>query len=74
MIITFLVRSKQFHDRAYHRFYTTIEGAFDLAYIIDTNNKVLEFKCLWDECILDTIPGSSYKPSKLVKTFDYTKE
>ncbi len=74
MLITFLVRSTQFHDKAYHRFYTDISGAFDLAYIINEHPKTIEFKCLLDECILTEIPGSSYKPSKLVKYFDYQKE
>jgi hypothetical protein len=73
MIITFLVRSRAF-DVGYHRFYSSIEGAFNLAYILNENPKVLEFKCLFDEVILDEIPASSYKPSKLVKKFDYTKE
>ncbi len=74
MLITFLVRSTQFHGKAYLRFYTDIEGAFDLAYIIDTHPKTIEFKCLIDEWALEEIPGSSYKPAKLVRTFDYTKE
>lgn len=74
MLITFLVRSKQFHECSYHRFYADIKGAFDLAYIIDSNHKTIEFKCLLDETVLDIIPGSSYKPAKLVAKFDYTKE
>lgn len=74
MLITFLVRSKSWSDKAYHRFYSDIEGAFNLAYILNNDPKVLEIKCLYDEIVLDIIPGSQYKPSKLVKTFDYTKE
>lgn len=74
MLITFLVRSAQFSDKAYQRFYTDINGAFDLAYIINQHPKTIEFKCLYDEVILEEIPGSSYKPSKLVKHFNYSKE
>lgn len=75
MLITFLVRSKQFrNDNAYLRFYAGIEGAFDLAYIINNNPSTIEFKCLFDECIVTEIPGSAYKPSKLVSIFDYSKE
>jgi len=74
MLITFLVRSRQFQSSAYKRFYTDIEGAFDLAYIINEHPKTLEFKCLFDEVIMAEIPGSCYKPNKLVQYFDYTKE
>lgn len=74
MLVTFLVRSRQFAYTSYHRMYCGVEAAFDFAYIINEHPKTLEFKCLLDECTLDEIPGSSYKPSKLVKTFDYTKE
>ena len=74
MLITFLVRSKQFPDKAHHRFYCGVEAAFDLAYIINEHPKTIEFKCLFDECILTEIPGSAYKPSKLVIVFNYTKE
>jgi len=74
MLITFLVRSRQFHSVSYHRFYSDIKGAFDLAYILNEHPKTLEFKCLVDECIVLEIPGSSYKPEKLVRAFDYTKE
>lgn len=73
MIITFLVRSRAF-DVSYHRFYSSIEGAFNLAYMINEDSRVIEFKCLFDEVVLDEIPASRYKPSKLVRTFDYTKE
>jgi len=73
MIVTFLVRSRSF-TVSYLRFLTEVEGAFDLAYILQNNTKVIEFKCLIDECLLAEIPGSSYKPSKLVQKFDYTKE
>jgi len=74
MLITFLVRSKQFHDKSYLRFYTDVTGAFDLAYILNEHPKTIEFKCLYDECILTEIPGTSYKPSKLVTSFNYAKE
>lgn len=73
MIITFLVRVTA-GPRAYERFYSTIESAFMLAYMINNWEKTIEFKCTLDECILDTIPGSAYRPSKLVQEFDYSKE
>jgi hypothetical protein len=73
LIITFLVRSQSF-TQPYLRFITEVEGAFDLAYILQNNLKVIEFKCLVDECLLTEIPGSSYKPGKLVQKFDYTRE
>jgi hypothetical protein len=61
-------------SHAYLRYYSEIEGAFELAYMLNEHPKTLEIKVLYDECILDTIPGTAYKPSKLVKEFDYTKE
>ncbi len=74
MLITFLVRSASFSEVSYKRFYTDAEGAFDLAYILNENSKVIEFKCFQDDYPLDTMPGTSYTPSKLVRTFDYSKE
>jgi hypothetical protein len=75
MLITFLVRSRQFSlTNAYLRFYTDIQGAFDLAYIIDNHPKTIEFKCLFDEVIMNEIPGSSYKPNRLVRDFNYQVE
>lgn len=74
MLITFLVRSRQWPDKGYHRFYSDITGAFDFAYILNEHPKVIEFKCLCDDTVVDTIPGSAYRPAKLVKAFDYTKE
>lgn len=74
MLITFLVRSAQFQHLSYLRFYTDRQGAFDLAYILNEHPKTIEFKCLEDDYPLDEMPGTSYKPSKLVRSFDYTKE
>lgn len=75
MLITFLVRSRQFNtQKAYLRFYTDIDGAFDMAYIIDNHPGTIEFKCLFDETIVDQIPGTGYKPKRLVRDFNYMVE
>lgn len=73
MLITFLVRSKM-SDRAYVRMYTDIDGAFTLAELLDSEGRIIEYKMLYDEIILDTVPGTSYKPTKTVRYFDYKKE
>lgn len=73
MLIAFLVRNRM-SSESYQRFYTDIKGAFELACIIDEHPKTIEFKCLYDEVVLTEIPGSTYKPSKLVQVFDYTKD
>lgn len=73
MLITFFVRNSLF-DNAYQRIYTDVKGAVGLAYLINEHPKTIEFKCLYDEIVLTEIPGSTYKPSKLVHVFDYTKE
>ncbi len=74
MLITFIVRTTAHPEQGPVIYYTDIRDAFYLAYLINNDPNTIEFKCLNVDYLEETIPGSSYKPSKLVRAFDYSKE
>lgn len=74
MLITFLARVTFHPEYKLCRFYCTISDAFELARSLDKNDCVIDYKCIQDDYIVDTIPGSTaYKSPKLVTKFDYSR-
>lgn len=71
MLVTFLVRFSAIPEYKLCRFYSTISDAFNLAYSLEKNDCVIDYKCIQDDYIVDTVPGTGYKPQKMVQKFEY---
>jgi predicted acetyltransferase len=71
-MIMFVARFRSAGGAA-HAIFCEISTAFAVAYALENDKNCIEFKCFYTDCQVTEIPGTLFKPSKLVTKFCFTE-